>query len=82
MKNITLLAVTIVAITFASCKKERECVCTSTSSGATLVTTTKIKSGKKDAESWCSALQGDKSTATVNGVAATLTPSGFTCKIK
>jgi hypothetical protein len=41
MKKITLLAVAFVAITFASCKKERvcECVNTSTSAGSVAVTT-------------------------------------------
>jgi len=31
MKKITLLAATLVAITFASCKKDRTCTCTTTS---------------------------------------------------
>ena len=30
MKKITLLAATLVAITFASCKKDRTCTCTQT----------------------------------------------------
>lgn len=35
MKKITLLAVAFVAITFASCKKDRTCSCTQTSTTVT-----------------------------------------------
>jgi hypothetical protein len=83
MKKITLLAVAALAISFASCKKDRACECTQTSNGVTIVSTTTVKSGKKDAESWCSASTGGKTTVTVNGVAATgNTTSGATCVIK
>ncbi len=82
MKKITLLAIAFVAITFASCKKDRECVCTSTTAGVSVVSTTKVKSGKKDAESWCATANGDKTTTTVNGVAVANTASGTTCEIK
>lgn len=82
MKKITLLAVAFVAITFASCKKDRECVCTSTSGGVTVVSTTKVKSGKKDATSWCEASNGSKTTTTVGGVAVTNTSNGTSCSLK
>jgi len=82
MKKITLLAVAALAISFASCKKDRECECTTTSNGVTIISTTKVKSGKKDATSWCEASNGNKTTTTVNGTAVTNTSSGTTCKIK
>lgn len=82
MKKITLLAIAFVAISFASCKKDRECVCTSSTNGVTVVSTTKVKSGKKDAAAWCETANGDKTTTTVNGVTVTNTASGYTCEIK
>jgi len=59
MKKITLLAVALVAISFASCKKERECECTTTStSGSTTGTSTYTvkyaKISKGDAKTVCS----------------------------
>lgn len=83
MKKITLLAVAFVAVSFASCKKEYKCVCTTTTSfGSTSYvseTTTTAKSSKKAATAWCDA--APKSTTTVNGVSQTggTTP---TCAIK
>jgi hypothetical protein len=82
MKKITLFAVAALAISFASCRKERTCECTDSSGGYTVVTTTKVKSSKKDATSWCEAANGSKSTTTVDG---TTVPNGSittTCKIK
>ncbi len=55
MKKITLLAVAALAISFASCKKDRICTCTSTSGNPSVTTTststlTKVKkSTAKDA---------------------------------
>lgn len=83
MKKITILAVAALAISFASCKKDRTCECTQTSNGVTIVSSTVVKSGKKDAESWCSASNGSKTTVTVNGTAQTSSSSSnATCAIK
>ncbi|MBI3520835.1 MAG: hypothetical protein HY062_15970 [Bacteroidetes bacterium] len=82
MKKITLLAAVVVAISFASCRKDRTCECTDTSGGVTYVTTTKVKSTKKDATSWCDAANGSKSTTTANGVTLPNGSTTQTCKIK
>lgn len=83
MKKITLLAIAALTISFASCKKDRTCECTSTSNGVTIVSSTKVKSGKKDAQSWCDASNGSKTTVTVNGTAVTgNSNSGETCTLK
>lgn len=48
MKKITLLAVAALAISFASCKKDRVCTCTTASSNGTYVhKTTYFKVKKK-----------------------------------
>jgi hypothetical protein len=65
-KSITLIAV-LVAFSFASCKKERTCVCTSTF-GTEI--TTSIKASKKKAKNQCEAKSEDAGQYTV------------TCKIK
>lgn len=61
MKKITLLAVACVAISLASCKKDRDCECTSTYVSAngttttgTAQTTTYKKISKGDAKTQCS----------------------------
>ena len=82
MKKITLFAVAALAISFASCRKERTCECTDTSYGTTVVTTTKVKSSKKDANSWCEAANGSKSTTTVNGTTVSNGNITMSCKIK
>jgi len=70
MKKITLLAVVIVAASFASCRKVYTCTCTwtSSSSGTTYTdvysTGTKVK--KKTAETWCTGLQGTNETCSLN----------------
>ena len=53
MKKITLLAATLVAITFASCKKDRVCTCTSDQAGATADKITYIDAKKGDARAAC-----------------------------
>ncbi len=85
MKKITLLAVAFVAITFASCKKDRTCECTYTQTGTTNVTsntsTTVFKKIKKsDAKYFCTK-QVNTSTYTS---ANTTTSNGYTsdCKLK
>jgi hypothetical protein len=61
MKKITILAVAALAISFASCKKDRTCECktTSTITGTTTGSTT-IKDTKKKAKEECDKL--DSST--------------------
>ncbi len=86
MKKITILAVAALAISFASCKKDRTCECTQTSTVLgttyTTVSSTVVKSGKKDAESWCAASNGSKTTVTVNGTAQSSSTSNASCAIK
>lgn len=54
MKKITLLAAVIIAASFASCKKEYTCECTTTINGATYTASgTSGKMKKKDAKTWC-----------------------------
>jgi hypothetical protein len=81
MKKITLLAVAFLAISVVSCRKDRTCECTDSTGGVTIVSTTKVKSTKKDATSWCAAQNGSKTTSTVNGVAVASSSFG-TCKLK
>ena len=73
MKKITLLAAVVIAVSFASCRKDKTCTCTSVTSGTgysyTSVTVIKAKSTKKDATAWCSGAQS--ATSTTNGVANT-----------
>ncbi len=52
MKKITLLAVVIIAASFASCKKNWNCVCTDNSDGSQ-ETYVSAKMKKKDAKTWC-----------------------------
>jgi len=61
MKKITLLAATLVAITFASCKKDRVCTCTTTPTSGTAYTTktTYFDAKKKDARLYCIGSQED-----------------------
>jgi hypothetical protein len=57
MKKITLLAVVLIAASFASCKKVYTCTCTGTYSDGTSYTdvySTGTKVKKATAESWCS----------------------------
>lgn len=66
MKKITLLAAVIVAISFASCKKDYTCECSVTVNGVTASGSTTINDTKKKAKDACTA----KAT------------SGATCAIK
>lgn len=56
MKKITVLAVALLAISFASCKKDRVCKCTDTDSNGdvTVYEATLVKSSKGDAKDACS----------------------------
>ena len=61
MKKITLLAVAFVAITFASCKKERVCTCVSSSDAPGSVSSTQEVTYTKAKKSVCK----DQSTSTI-----------------
>jgi hypothetical protein len=82
MKKVLLVAA-VAGLAMASCRKDRTCECTDTSSsGFTVVTTTKAKSTKKDAVEWCENAYKSAST-TVNGAAVTgSSNSGYSCKVK
>jgi hypothetical protein len=78
MKKITLLAATLVAITFASCKKDRVCTCTTTPVVGTAYTeeTTYFDARKKDARLYCMGSQtNDTAPVAVTG-------SKTTCELK
>jgi hypothetical protein len=83
MKKLLVLSAVVVFVA-TSCKKDRECVCTdSTTYGGTThttVTTIKAKTNKKDAETWCE--NATKGTVTVDGVAVTGGASTAVCEIK
>lgn len=53
MKKITLLAVAFVAISFASCKKNQTCTCTTTYGGTSVSSSATIKDTKKKAKEAC-----------------------------
>jgi hypothetical protein len=80
MKKITLLAATLVAITFASCKKDRVCTCTTTftSGGTSSEKYTYFDARKKDARAICTAksYQNDDITPIAT------TGSKTTCELK
>lgn len=60
MKKLTLLAIAVMAICFASCKKDYTCECTSTINGVAYSSSSSNtgKMKKKDADSKCN--EGDK----------------------
>ena len=59
MKKLTILAVAALAISFASCKKDRVCTCvvTPTSGTATTEVTTYYKAKKHDVRGMCTGYQ-------------------------
>lgn len=71
MKKGMLFVGALVAITFASCKKEYTCECTykDVNGNNATVSATSGKIKKKDAEAWCN------TTASTGG-------STYTCKLK
>lgn len=77
MKKITLLAVAALAMSFASCKKDRTCTCTNISSnGNTTTSTITIKEeSKKTAKDFCF-----KST-NVSTYGSTTSNSSSDCKL-
>ena len=76
MKKITLLAATLVAITFASCKKDRVCTCTDVDGDT--VETTYFDSRKKDARALCTA-ENKQEKYTVSGIS--VTDDRVTCEL-
>lgn len=82
MKKITILAVALVAISFASCKKERTCDCTITStSGSTTSTTSQTVKFEKvsggDAKQMC-----QKRTKVQTPSSGTASTDVYDCKLK
>ena len=78
MKKITILAVAALAISFASCKKDRVCTCVTTSSNGTYTyKTTYFKVKKKDARLFCI---GDQTETTTPF--GTTTGDKTTCELK
>ena len=85
MKKIVLLASVIVATSFASCKKDRTCECTYTTSGTTNVSShtssTVIKKVKKsDAKYLCT--KDTETTTNTNGSSTSSSTSTTDCKLK
>lgn len=74
MKKITLLAVAFVAISFASCKKDRVCTCTS---GSTADKITYTKARKSDARAACLSYKTDD----VNPITGATTTTEVTCNL-
>ncbi len=79
MKKLTILAVAALAISFASCKKDRVCTCTDTPTSGTVTTavTTYYKAKKSDARERCMGYQ----TVTTAG-SATSTGDKIDCTLK
>ena len=82
MKKVTLFAVAVVALSLASCKKDRTCTCTSTTSGVTTTDVTVYhKVSKKNATSHCIGWQ-NTTTSSGSGFSSTTTSADNTCKLK
>ncbi len=77
MKKITLLAAAFVAITFASCKKDRVCTCTD--KDGTVRETTYYDARKKDVREICTA-QNNQTKTTFSGLS--VTNDRTTCELK
>ncbi len=77
MKKITLLAVAFIAISFASCKKDRVCTCTDVDGN--IAETTYFDARKKDARAICTA-QNNQTKYTESGI--TVTDDRTTCELK
>lgn len=52
-KSILTLSIAVAALALTSCKKERDCKCTTTVNGVTTESVTKIDDTKKKAEESC-----------------------------
>ena len=59
MKKITILSIAIIALSFASCKKDRTCTCSTTVNGADAGTVTVVykKVSKKSGTAACTSAQ-------------------------
>ena len=64
MKKTTLLTFAFIAITFASCKKDRVCTCTSDQAGATANKVTYLDASKGSASAACLSYKTDYSIGT------------------
>ena len=80
MKKITLLAVAFIAISFASCKKDRVCTCKSSGVEVSKVTFTKAKKG--DARAACLSSKYDNVVVNPFTGATTTTQVEITCELK
>ena len=79
-KALSIVAIALVAVTFASCEKSYTCECTTTISGTgifdgTTTSSTTFEAKKKDADAACD--KNDVAQTTVDGVT-----SGIECKLK
>jgi hypothetical protein len=79
-KALSIVAIALVATTFASCEKSYTCECTTTISGTgifdgTTTASTTFEAKKKDADAACD--KNDAAQTTVNGVT-----TGIECKLK
>jgi hypothetical protein len=64
MKKTTLLTFAFIAITFASCKKDRVCTCTSDQAGAKAQKVTYLDASKGSATAACLSYKTDYSVGT------------------
>jgi outer membrane protein assembly factor BamE (lipoprotein component of BamABCDE complex) len=79
MKKITLCVAVLTAFTFASCKKDRVCTCTTaSSSGNSIDKTTYYKVKKKDAQLYCIGSQSEYTDSSGN----VFTDDKTTCELK
>ncbi len=67
-KLLTILALSVFVMAFASCKKDYTCECTTTTAGVSASASTTIKDTKKKAKEKCD--EGDSSSS-VGGVTVT-----------
>lgn len=80
MKKITILAIAALAISFASCKKDRTCTCVTTyTSGGTNTEVTVYKKAKKhDVRPMCIGTSGTET----DSPGTTYTKNTKTCELK
>ena len=71
MKKITMLTFAFVAITFASCKKDRVCTCTADYAGATAQKVTYLDASKGSATANCTSYKYDVGTTNPTTVKVT-----------
>ena len=78
MKKTTLFTFALIAITFASCKKDRVCTCTDVD--GSVESTTYFDSRKKNARLFCS--EGNSQRKYTNTQGVTITYDRTTCVLK